>query len=329
MTTTYEIYTNDGGTPKAVTGNAPAIVERVENLETNKLSLSGGTMRGPITSSVGDLIAKTTNDGYLCVNGGTNSSNGARLVLSGKDRSGLEGRFTLVARDASNEKSLTGMPNGPLTWDGKTVLTTDNGLPLSGGTMTGVIVHTIGDLIRQNATDKWTSIKGGTSDADGGYFTTYGKDHSNSGEVVIGTNDGTNKKLAHFYPDGRFIWDSKNVVRSVNGTSADSAGNVTISIPATPNAYVKASSMVKAGGYMWFSNGFLICWGNADVSKDATKTVTFAKAFSTVYGITTSDFYDTSNSWNFIGTSLTNTNATFRSSGMPRTFYYLAYGYAS
>ena len=127
---------------------------------------------------------------------------------------------------------------------------------------------------------------------------------------------------------GNLTVQSKNVVRSVNGTAADASGNVTISIPAVPNAYVKASSMVKAGGYMWFSNGFLICWGNAEVSKDATKTVTFAKAYSTVYGITTADFYDTNNSWNFIGTALTNTNATFRSSGMPRTFYYLAYGYA-
>ena len=34
MTTTYELYTNENGTPKAVEGKAPAIIERVEALDT-------------------------------------------------------------------------------------------------------------------------------------------------------------------------------------------------------------------------------------------------------------------------------------------------------
>lgn len=34
MTTTYELYTNENGTPKAVEGKAPAIIERVGALET-------------------------------------------------------------------------------------------------------------------------------------------------------------------------------------------------------------------------------------------------------------------------------------------------------
>lgn len=34
MTTTYELYTNENGTPKAVEGKAPAIIERVEALKT-------------------------------------------------------------------------------------------------------------------------------------------------------------------------------------------------------------------------------------------------------------------------------------------------------
>lgn len=36
MTTTYELYTNENGTPKAVEGKAPAIIERVEALEAGK-----------------------------------------------------------------------------------------------------------------------------------------------------------------------------------------------------------------------------------------------------------------------------------------------------
>lgn len=39
MTTTYELYTNENGTPKAVEGKAPAIIERVEALETEVTGL--------------------------------------------------------------------------------------------------------------------------------------------------------------------------------------------------------------------------------------------------------------------------------------------------
>lgn len=39
MTTTYELYTNENGTPKAVEGKAPAIIERVEALKTDVTGL--------------------------------------------------------------------------------------------------------------------------------------------------------------------------------------------------------------------------------------------------------------------------------------------------
>lgn len=42
MTTTYELYTNENGTPKAVDGKAPAIIERVEALETGVTGLQVG-----------------------------------------------------------------------------------------------------------------------------------------------------------------------------------------------------------------------------------------------------------------------------------------------
>lgn len=42
MTTTYELYTNENGTPKAVEGKAPAIIERVGALETDVTGLQKG-----------------------------------------------------------------------------------------------------------------------------------------------------------------------------------------------------------------------------------------------------------------------------------------------
>lgn len=70
MTTTYEIYTNDGGTPKAVTGNAPAIVERVENLETAIKNIDVG-----VTSFNGSKGAVTYTAPVTSVNGQTGSVN--------------------------------------------------------------------------------------------------------------------------------------------------------------------------------------------------------------------------------------------------------------
>lgn len=138
MTTTYEIYTNDGGTPKAVTGNAPAIVERVENLETaveavetsisnvetsvaDKLPLSGGTMTGTIKTTQGLALAQDTTSNYTGVYGGTAHNTGAYLCLYGKDNTSA-GMFTLASSDGTTINRLQGYLNRKLTWCGKDII---------------------------------------------------------------------------------------------------------------------------------------------------------------------------------------------------------------
>lgn len=69
MTTTYELYTNENGTPKAVEGKAPAIIERVETLETDVAGLQGA-LDGK--QAKGDYATtKALNDGLV---GKANSS---------------------------------------------------------------------------------------------------------------------------------------------------------------------------------------------------------------------------------------------------------------
>lgn len=58
MTTTYELYTNENGTPKAVEGKAPAILERVEALETSVETLEG-TLDNGVVRSVNGTTADT------------------------------------------------------------------------------------------------------------------------------------------------------------------------------------------------------------------------------------------------------------------------------
>lgn len=62
MTTTYELYTNENGTPKAVEGKAPAIIERVETLEE---TLDNGV----VTSVNGQTGAVTVDVGVTSFNG--------------------------------------------------------------------------------------------------------------------------------------------------------------------------------------------------------------------------------------------------------------------
>lgn len=182
-------------------------------------------------------------------------------------------------------------------------------LPLSGGTMTGDITCNRANMfIKKKDTTGRLILLSGTEYGNGSSLYLNGNTYStDKGGFQLVAHDGTSNKVLKGLPDGTLTWGGNNILN------------------------IKASSIKKQSGYLQLSNGFTLCWGNAEVAKDGDATVTFAKAFNTVYGITTADFYGTTgnnNTWNFIGWSLTNTSASFRSAGMIRTFYYLAYGYA-
>ena len=118
-----------------------------------------------------------------------------------------------------------------------------NYLPLKGGVLVGSVINDVGDLVRHAYTDGWTSIKGGTSDSTGAYFTAYGKDHGvGKGRAIIGAFDGTSLNSLTVYPDGRGGLNGHEIVTSgkplvpnysagvaiANGFTAPSAGVVCI-----------------------------------------------------------------------------------------------------
>lgn len=63
---------------------------------------------------------------------------------------------------------------------------------------------------------------------------------------------------------GNLTVQNKNVVRSVNGTIADSTGNVTISLPDTPMAYVTTTYSNGTTRYRKWSDGFIEIWMYGD-----------------------------------------------------------------
>lgn len=87
MTTTYELYTNENGTPKAVEGKAPAIIERVEALETDITGLEA--IRESITNvsskvdGIGDTLSPTYAKKQAILDACGKALNGANPVHAG------------------------------------------------------------------------------------------------------------------------------------------------------------------------------------------------------------------------------------------------------
>ena len=109
----------------------------------------------------------------------------------------------------------------------------DKLLPLAGGILAGVIKRA-GVFATGTTAEAVLSIHGGTDSTDGSGVWLYGKDNANAGKFIIRASNGTKSVDLVGYPDGSLFWNGKNVIRSVNGTAADAAGNVVIKLEFLP-----------------------------------------------------------------------------------------------
>ena len=100
---------------------------------------TNGTFTGP-------EYFRDVNNSVLRFNGGNTHDGGASLMLYGKDSNIDRGGFDLVActkEDASDAKQLIGKPDGTLTWNGKNIVRSVNGVNADTSGNVGVISHTI------------------------------------------------------------------------------------------------------------------------------------------------------------------------------------------
>ena len=114
MTTTYELYTNENGTPKAVEGKAPAIIERVEALED---TLDNGVVTS-VNGQTGDV---TVDVGVTSFNGSKGAVTYSAPVSS---VNGQTGEVSIPTGHNVGEEwvSYTGkIPNGGVPYCGQTV----------------------------------------------------------------------------------------------------------------------------------------------------------------------------------------------------------------
>ena len=107
----------------------------------------------------------------------------------------------------------------------------NNYLPLSGGTLTGVLKT--GYYISQSADDGRLSLNGGSNNDSGAYLNLYGKSHATEvGSFSLTAYDGTTRCGLYGKKDGTLTWDGKNVER-VNSVGTN---------------------------YIRYENGIQICW---------------------------------------------------------------------
>ena len=167
-------------------------------------------------------------------------------------------------------------------------------LPLSGGTMTGAIKSSSQTTIQATTDNSSIGIYGSTASANGARLLLRGKGHSNSGWAELSAHDGTNDKVLALRPDGTLQWGGANIVRSVNGTSADANGNVTITsgyhtgnatsvggASATKPAVVVTTWKSGTSWYRKWSDGFIEQGGTVSTTSGAwgSAVVTLPTAF--------------------------------------------------
>lgn len=112
----------------------------------------------------------------------------------------------------------------------------------SGDTLTSSLNFTCNDIITRTSDNGLINIFGGTAQDKGAVIQLRGKDNSAGGGVFyLGVNNDTNSSHMFAEPNGSITWNNKNLVRSVNGTNADSTGNVSITTIANATNATKAT----------------------------------------------------------------------------------------
>jgi hypothetical protein len=268
--------------------------------EDTKLNRAGGTMTGKILAPR-DFINRSVNNDWLTICGGTSWEGSAGFKLYGGEHNDYPGYAIITAADGIQSKTLQLTPEGKLSLSGNYVVFSVNGkkadnsgevtvtpadvgaLPAAGGTMTGAIINTGNVALRRPDTSSYIMIMGGTNRENGASIAVYGEGAGASAGAVTfyaKTSAGNSKQFV-LYPDGKCVWDNKNIVRNVNGNNADANGAVTITGLINKPVAITASSDLND----YATNGFYNCVSDSIAKTVANAPVTVAFALE-VFGDT-------------------------------------------
>lgn len=174
--------------------------------------------------------------------------------------------------------NLTADSNNNITIDIKDIKdlqsALDGKLDLAGGTMTGTI-KVPEQAIRATTDSGVIRIHGGTgADSAGIFLFGKGRNDQYAGQLYLSAQKGADFKYLILSPDGMATWDSKNIVRSVDGVNADAAGNVALNALKTSGGTMTGMLNFSADGASYIKktkdNGSLVIRGGSDYGKGAT-----------------------------------------------------------
>ena len=201
--------------------------KKMQYLANNYLPLSGGTMTGSATIGFayqwGSIYSAYTNDaGSLTFLGGSGDNKGARIRLSGMNRTGYEGFFEILAHNGTTGKSFIGKPDGTLTWGGNAIALSKDVLPLSGGTMTGNIEYKTSNNLLFNIHSEETYVNIGWiyTGNHGSLISLRNTNHTNNpGGFEIFARNSSNEKTLIGKPDGTLTWNGKSIPQRSYGVN--------------------------------------------------------------------------------------------------------------
>lgn len=123
-------------------------------------------------------------------------------------------------------------------------------LPLVGGTITGDISFSLKNaaISKSDNTGRMAVYGSAEGTSGGGSVLVYGKDNPDyPGISQLAASNGTNTHYIRVTPDGTFVCDTQNIVRSVNDNDADDNGAVRTW--AINKGNVSANTLTEAGAY--------------------------------------------------------------------------------
>jgi hypothetical protein len=175
----------------------------------------------------------------------------------------------------------------------KELATADKYLPLAGGTMTGILRFSNSLGIANDANSgvfvysSTTTLDPGTVQIRAGdtsknpYINLCSSEHPNlAGIIHIYAKNIDRSAGLKLFPDGSFTWNNQNIVRSVNGTAADAAGNVVIPMVSDCTSYVIETWTSGTSWYRKWSDGWIEQGGVSGTFNEASAfSVTFNTPF--------------------------------------------------
>ena len=187
------------------------------------------TFNAGIIAATGDILQRNGDTSWIRINGGTTYTNGASLLLYGKDATQNPSKFSLQAHDGITGSTLTGSPDGILTWTGKSFVYDSGNQTISGQKTFSSTIFTNNNIaLAQKSNTTELDIYGGTTSTDGASIYLYGAGHSNVGMFRIRAANSSYKDLIGG-TDGILKWDGKGFVYDSGDQTI--AGTKTIQTP--------------------------------------------------------------------------------------------------